>query len=102
MKSGWVLSRSVEVGSLVGPSSPGFVLADLHLVKAVFGVPDIAISGVKLGAVQLLSSEAAHVDFQGRITAISPAADPKSRVFSVEVTIPNPHLVLRAGMVATL
>jgi multidrug efflux system membrane fusion protein len=100
--SGWVLSRNVEVGSLVGPSSPGFVLADLHLVKAVYGVPDTAIKSVELGAPQTLTTESVPEEFQGRITAISPAADPKSRVFSVEVTIPNPHDVLRAGMVATL
>jgi len=99
---GWVLSRSVEVGSLVSPASPAFALADLHLVKAVFGVPDIAIARVKLGAIQTLSTEAVTGEFQGRITAISPAADPKSRVFSVEITIPNPHAALRAGMVATL
>jgi multidrug efflux system membrane fusion protein len=100
--SGWVLSRNVEVGSLVGPSSPGFTLADLHLVKAVFGVPDTAVKSVELGATQTLTTESVPGEFQGRITAISPAADPKSRVFSVEVTIPNPRGVLRAGMVATL
>lgn len=100
--SAWVLSRNVEVGSLVGPSSPGFTLADLHLVKAVFGVPDVAIKNVGLGGTQTLTTESLPGEFQGRITAISPAADPKSRVFSVEVTIPNPHNMLRAGMVATL
>jgi multidrug efflux system membrane fusion protein len=100
--SGWVLSRNVEVGSLVGPSSTGFTLADMHLVKAVFGVPDTAIKSVKLGAGQTLTTESAPGEFLGHITAISPAADPKSRVFSVEVTIPNPGLVLRAGMIATI
>jgi multidrug efflux system membrane fusion protein len=100
--SGWVLSRNVEVGSLVGPSTQGFEIADLHLVKAVFGVPDIAIRNVTLGATQTLTTEAVPGEFRGRITAISPVADTKSRVFSVEVTIPNPDVVLRAGMVATL
>jgi multidrug efflux system membrane fusion protein len=77
-------------------------LADLHLVKAVFGVPDVAIKNVELGGTQTLTTESVPGEFEGRITAISPAADPKSRVFSVEVTIPNPYNVLRAGMVATL
>ena len=93
----WVLSRNVEVGSLVGPSSPGFTFADLHLVKAVFGVPDVAIKNVALGAAQTLTTESLPGEFHGRITAISPAADPKSRVFSVEVTIPNPQGVLAGG-----
>ena len=100
--SAWVLSRSVEVGSLVGPASAGFILADLHLVKAVFGVPDTVIKSVKLGAPQTLTTESVLGEFHGRITAISPAADIKSRVFSVEVTMPNPGMVLRAGMIATI
>jgi len=100
--SGWVLSRNVEVGSLVGPSVSGFTLAEMHLVKAVFGVPDTAIKNVTLGAGQTLTTESVPGEFLGHITAISPAADPKSRVFSVEVTIPNPHLELRAGMIASI
>jgi RND family efflux transporter MFP subunit len=40
--------------------------------------------------------------FSGRVTAVSPAADPKSRVYSVEVTIPNPKNQLKAGMIASL
>ena len=100
--SGWVLSRDVEVGSLVGPSTPGFSIADTHLVKAVFGVPDTAIKSVNLGHPQTITTEAVPGEFHGRVTAISPSADPKSRVFSVEVTIPNPRNLLRAGMIATL
>jgi multidrug efflux system membrane fusion protein len=38
----------------------------------------------------------------GRVSAISPAADPKSRVFSVEVTIPNAKDELKSGMIASL
>jgi RND family efflux transporter MFP subunit len=41
-------------------------------------------------------------EFQGQITRISPAADPKSRVFEIEVTIPNPSRSLKAGMIASL
>ena len=100
--SGWVLARNVEVGSLAGPATPGFTLADLLLVKAVFGVPDTAMRRVTLGAQQTVTTESLPGEFGGRVTSISPAADPKSRVFSVEVTIPNPRGVLRAGMVASL
>jgi multidrug efflux system membrane fusion protein len=41
-------------------------------------------------------------DFEGQITAISPAADPKSRVFDIEVTIPNAQNLLKVGMIASL
>jgi multidrug efflux system membrane fusion protein len=100
--TGWVLSRSIEVGALVGTGSPAFVLADTHLVKAVFGVPDTRVSSVKLGAPQTITTTSLTGEFHGRVTSVSPSADPKSRVFSVEVTIPNSDNRLKPGMIATL
>jgi multidrug efflux system membrane fusion protein len=98
----WVTKRSVDVGTLVGPSAVGFSLADMHAVKAVFGVPDTAMARVKLGNLQTITTDAVPGPFDGRITAISPVADPKSRVYSVEVTIPNPRALLKPGMIASL
>src|SRR5215472_3829685 len=100
--SGWVLKRSVDVGSLVGPTTNGFTLADTHSVKAVFGIPDTAIGNVKLGNKQSVTTEALPGNFVGHITSISAAADPKSRVYSVEVRIDNPHNELKAGMIGTI
>lgn len=100
--SGWVLSRNIEVGALVGTGTQAFVLADTHLVKAVFGVPDTRVSSVKLGAPQTITTTSMPDEFHGRITSVSPSADPKSRVFSVEVTIPNSDDRLKPGMIATL
>ena len=100
--NGWVLSRSVEIGALVGSGTQAFVLADTHLVKAVFGVPDTRVGFAKLGAGQSITTSSLPGEFRGRITSVSPSADPKSRVFSVEVTIPNPDNRLKPGMIATL
>ena len=98
----WVIKRSVEVGSLVGQAVLGFSLAETRLVKAVFGVPDFVVGSLKLGERQVITTPAATGQFEGRITAIAPAADPRTRTFSVEVTISNTDSVLRPGMVATL
>src|SRR5262249_48074678 len=38
----------------------------------------------------------------GRVTTISTSADAKSRVYAVEVMIPNPKDLLKSGMIATL
>lgn len=100
--SGWVLSRNIEVGALVGTGSQAFVLADTHLVKAVFGVPDTRVGYVKLGAPQTITTTSLPEEFHGRVTSVSPSADPKSRVFTVEVTIPNSDGRLKPGMIATL
>ncbi len=98
----WVIKRSVEVGSLVGQGALGFTLAETRLVKAVFGVPDLVVGSLKLGEPQAITTAAAPGQFNGRITAIAPAADSRTRTFSIEVTVPNAANVLRPGMVATL
>ena len=100
--SGWLVKRSVDLGSLVGPATNGFTLADTSSVKAVFGVPDILITRVKPGQHLIVATDALSHSVEGRISAISPTADPKSRVFSVEVTIPNNRNELKSGMIASL
>ncbi len=98
----WVLKRNVDVGTLVGPATNGFTLADTRSVKAVFGVPDTAIKTVRLGSPQTITTEALPGTFSGHVTSISAAADPKSRVYSVEVRIDNPKNELKSGMIASL
>jgi multidrug efflux system membrane fusion protein len=100
--SGWILKRNVDVGSLVGPATNGFTLADTRSVKAVFGIPDTAMGNVRLGASQAVTTEALPGTFNGHITTISASADPKSRVYSVEVRIDNQRNELKAGMIATI
>jgi multidrug efflux system membrane fusion protein len=99
---GWIIRRNVDIGALVGPTSPAFTIADTRSVRAVFGVPDNAMGRIKLGQRQAITTDALPDEFSGRVTAISPAADPKSRVYSVEVTIPNAHNQLKSGMIASL
>jgi multidrug efflux system membrane fusion protein len=57
---------------------------------------------VKLGSVQKVTAEALPGYFTGHITSISAAADPKSRVYSVEVRIDNPENKLKAGMISSV
>lgn len=100
---GMVLQRKIEVGTLATPGLVGFVFADLSSVKAVFGVPDVMLARLQLGSPLAIVTESIRgVAFTGRITAIAPAADASSRVFSVEVTVPNPRLQLKAGAIASL
>jgi RND family efflux transporter MFP subunit len=101
--AGVILARRIEEGALVGAGAPVFTLADIRRVKIVMGVPDVSLGQFHLGAALPVTIEAVPQGaFHGRITAISPAADPKGRVFSVEVTIANPRGVLKPGMIASV
>jgi RND family efflux transporter MFP subunit len=101
--AGVILSRNIEVGALVTPGTVGFVLSDASSVKAVFGVPGSMLNTLKLGKPLVIRTESVpNTKFRGRITAISPAANTKSRVFEVEITIPNKHNQLKPGMIGAL
>jgi RND family efflux transporter MFP subunit len=98
-----VIERKVEIGQLVSTGTPAFVLADLSSVKAAFGVPDLTLQNFKLGDTLTMTTDAVPgTEFTGHISRISPAADQSSRVFDVEVTIPNPQGLLKPGMIASM
>src|SRR5262249_12996359 len=99
-----VLSRKIEVGALAPAGTVAFVVASPDPVKAVFSVPDTVVRGLTLGRALSVPAEVpgAVMDRRGPITAIAPAADPQSRVFQVEVTLPNARGDLRLGMIATV
>ena len=100
---GYVLRRNVEVGGLVGPGTPGFVLADTRSVKVAFGAPDVVVVGLNMGDRQTITTEAVPgAVFEGAITRIAASADPNSRVFEVECTLPNPENRFKVGMIASL
>jgi RND family efflux transporter MFP subunit len=97
-----VLKRNIAPGTLASPGAPAFVLADTTVMKAIFGVPDKLIPRMKIGNALSLTTDVLDSELQGRVTRVSAAADPKSRVFEVEVSIPNPKDELKVGMISTL
>jgi multidrug efflux system membrane fusion protein len=100
---GLVVKRNVTMGTLAAPGQPAFVIADTRSVKVVFGVPDLVVAHMKPGQTLQVSTEAFPGEqFTGKITRISASADPRSRVFEVDVTVPNPNERLKIGMIATL
>jgi RND family efflux transporter MFP subunit len=94
-----VLEKRVEHGTLVGRDAPVFRLGDVSTVRMAFGVPDTIVTRMALGAVLPV-----HVDalpdnsYQGRIREIAAAADPTTRLYRVQVAIPNARQRLKTGM----
>jgi len=102
-RDGYVLMRNLEVGALVSPGAPVFSIGDLRAVKVVFGVPDVVVASLRPGAAQRVTVEAVPGEvFTGRFTRVAPTADPTSRLFEAEVTIPNGDGRLKPGMIAAL
>lgn len=115
--SGIVLRRQVEVGALVGPGTVGFVLGDTDRVKLTFAVPDRFLGRIALGATLTATLDAfpddprpdtrpdsrpRSIGFPGVVTRIAAAADPLTRLFEVELRLPNPDGRLKPGMIAAV
>jgi multidrug efflux system membrane fusion protein len=100
--SGYILARNIDVGTLASPSSAAFTIADTSAVKAAFGVPEDSLNLVHLGDPLTLQLQNNAAQYSGRITSISPSADARSRVFTIEVTLPNHKKTLKPGMIASV
>src|SRR5712675_2113316 len=100
--SGYILSRSIDVGSLVSPSTSAFTIADIGRVKVTFGAPDYVLSRVRLGQELMIQTENDAAPLKGRVTSISPSADTRNRIFAIEVTVSNRDRHLRPGMIASI
>ena len=101
--NGVILQRNIEVGGLAAPGAVGFVIADVSQVKAVFGVPAVVLGDVKQGSPMAIATESEPGRrFEGKVTAIAASADSSTRVFQVEVTVPNADGRLKPGMIASL
>jgi RND family efflux transporter MFP subunit len=100
---GTILQRNIELGTLVHAGTVGFVLANTGVVKVVFGIPDMMLEQVKLGSeLKIHTDSLPNRVFSGLVTEIAPAADQRTRIFEVSVTVDNADGALRAGMVAAL
>jgi RND family efflux transporter MFP subunit len=98
-----VMQRNVELGMMAGPSQVAYTLADISTVKAAFGVPDMVAVQLKPGKSIAVAVEALPGrEFRGMVSAIAAVADTETRLFQVEISLPNPGLALKPGMIASL
>ena len=98
--SGIIARRAIEVGATASPGQPVFTIVDLDPVHVRIGVPEGDIGHITVGAPASVRVPALDASFAGRVSLVGVSADPTTRSYSVEITVPNPARQLRAGMVA--
>ncbi len=82
---GVILSKNVEIGSLVAPGTPTFSLGDDSGRIVRLEVDSDTVSGISIGTVVRLEKDS--VSLTGSVSLLSPSADPQSRMFRVEADI---------------
>lgn len=110
--NGTILSRTVEVGDVVSPGSPIFVMVDMSRLYLKVYIPEPDIPKLKLGDPAEIKVDAfPGTTFPARITKIYEQAEftPKNvetkeervkLVFGVELSFVNPEPRLKPGMPA--
>jgi RND family efflux transporter MFP subunit len=99
--AGYVTSRRVEIGQLLGPGYPVYQVQESSVMKFSSGVDAADFSALKKGMPVAVRVDAFPNDtFQGRLARISPALDPYTRRATVEIEIPNRDGRLMGNMFA--
>jgi multidrug efflux system membrane fusion protein len=99
--AGLLESDTAELGSLLQPGSLCATVIQLDPIKLVGFVPETEVGRVTEGA-QVRARLVSGREVGGQVTFISRSADPETRTFLVEITVPNPDLALRDGQTAEI
>lgn len=105
--SGVVTGRYNEEGDLfsMSPNADGGVgilqVMQMNPLKAYVYVSEQYFPQVYMGMpVKVVAEIYPDREFEGKVSRIAPSINAATRTFEVEITVPNPSLVLRPGMYA--
>ncbi len=101
--SGIIVEKYLEKGELASPGSPVARIQNISSVKIEIEIPESDITHYeKETPVEISLKAYPGKTFKGKISYISSNADRASRTFNTEVSVENPNLVLKQGMIADL
>jgi len=101
--SGVVDEKYMNKGEMTAPGVPILNIVDVSRVKVTAGIPESYIDIVKLGqSVKITIDVLPEVEFNGKISYLSPTLATGSRTFEIEVIIDNKDRVLKPEMNANV
>ena len=99
--AGVVSVRSVAAGDVVQPGAAMFTIIDPRSMRLEASVPAAQLSEVRVGVpVSFTVSGYPGKTFSGKVTRISPSADPATGQVRIMASIPNEKSALVAGLFA--
>ncbi len=103
--NGTITKLFVEEGEIPPALNPGmprplFIISQLNTIKAKINANLEEVSKLKLGMKASLIYNGK--EYTGKVVEISPAIDPQTQAFSVEIHFPNPRRELTSGITAEI
>ena len=96
-----VVHRFVELGDVVSAGTPLFEVADTARMKLVIAVPSTNLGRLPLGMMVPFELESLPGEpYVGEVSRVAVAADARTRLFDVELSVANPEGLIHVGMVA--
>ena len=99
--NGHVALRYVDIGALIGPTTPILRIVNLRTMVTAANVPEREVGKLRLGNRGVVRVDAfSDRSFTGRVARISPVLDAATRTAQIEIEISNPANLLKAEMFA--
>lgn len=96
-----IAQRFVSAGDYVQIGDPLFRLVDSDPIRLRVTVPERRLAEIAVGQSALAHVEAFENPFRGSVSRISPAIDPSTRTFLVEIRLENPDGAMKVGSFAS-
>lgn len=98
---GKVLEKFVEPGSTIQVGDRLLRLGNFNTLTITLQISELDIATIRVGQTVSVTLDAfPESTFAGRITQISPEADPISRLIPIEITLPNTNTQIGSGLLA--
>ncbi len=99
--SGVFDKRDAEVGAYLGPGQSCGTMIELDPLLVVGDVPETEAAKLRVGAPATAKLVSGQV-LNGRVRYVAHDADPQTRTYHVEVSVPNRGAAIRSGLSAEL
>ena len=95
--NGVIADRPIYAGEMASAGAPLLTIMDISRVVARVNVPQAQATAVKVGQPATITQTGSREKLEGKVTVVSPAADPNTTTVQVWVTADNPGDLFKPG-----